>query len=129
MKKYKNLFYSLSLMLTVLFSLSLISCSSDDDEDEGGSYSSVTTGTWYLVSLSYDRDSCDWGEYLRFSGKTMYWNNRLGGENTKYTFTKTSTGFYCTSEDDGDYTFIVLSVDSNTMLTLSDDNMLREWRR
>lgn len=126
MKKYKNLFYSLSLMLTVLSSLSLISCSSDD-EDEGGSYSSVTTGTWYLVS--FDGSSCDWGEYLRFSGKTMYWNNRLGGRNTKYTFTNTSTGFYCTSEDDGDYTFIVSSLSSNRMLTLSDDNMLREWRR
>lgn len=106
--------------------VSFLSCSSDDD-DEGGAYSSVTTGTWYLVS--WDGNSCDWGEYLRFSGKTMYWNNRMGGENTKYTFKNTSTGFYCYSEDDGEYTFIVSSYGSNRMITLSDDNILREWRR
>ncbi len=126
MKEYKRLFLTLSIMLTMLSCLSLVSCSSDDD-DEGSTYSSVTTGTWYLVS--WDGNSCDWGEYLRFSGKTMYWNNRMGGENTKYTFKNTSTGFYCTSEDDGDYTFIVSSIGSNRMLTLSDDDILREWRR
>ena len=128
MKRYINIICNWSILLMLFGGLAFTACGSDDEEDDNGSTtnSEVTSGTWYLVS--YDGSECDWGEYLKFSGNTLYWNNRLGGENTTYTFRKTSYGFYCSNSEE-EYSFTVVSSSNSRMITASDDGIVRDWKR
>lgn len=127
MKSAFNSLHKFFLILAIGFTLSFTqSCGSDDDDDTGAAYSEVTSGTWKLVS--WDGSQCDWGEYLKFSGSTLYWNNRMGGENTTYTFRRTAYGFDCSNSDES-YSFVVVSHNNNRMTTASDDGIVREWKR
>ena len=113
-------------LIALIICLGMTSCS-DDDEPVTSKY---TTGMWYLVS--YDGNYCDWGEYMMFSGNTMYWNNRLGGENTTYSFKNTPTGFKCTSKTSGygnvEFTVAEYSKDEIVTYPVGGGNV-RLWRR
>lgn len=113
------------LLVLVLTGMLIASCSSDEDENGG-----VRSGTWYLETWGESEITCDWGEYIRFSGNTMYWNKRnQGTENTTYTVSGTDETFYCTSSSDGSYTFTVYYNTGRTMTTYSTDGIVRTWRR
>ena len=121
MEKYFKKFLFLFLLICASFGIS--SCGgSDEDYDE----SNALSGTWYLVT--YDGNTCDWGEYMRFSGSTLYWNKRRGARNTTYTYEKTSNGFKCSNSEET----YVFSIETNTgkdLVTYSSDGMVRVWRR
>lgn len=117
----------IGVIALICIGLSLVSCS---DDDEKFASAKLTTGIWYLVS--FDGNHCDWGEYIKFSGNTMYWNNRLGGENTTYSFKNTPTGFKCTSKTSGygDVAYIAVEYSNNEMVTYPvDGGNTRLWRR
>ena len=120
MKNYLSRFF---LVFAFISSMCLISCGDDDDDAANGK---VCSGTWYLVS--WNGNICDHGEYMKFSGSKLYWNKRLGGENTTYDFKETSNGFYITDGIDS-YTVEVQKIDDNNIATYSSDGNIRYWKR
>ena len=120
MKKFLERFF---LVFAFVSTMSLIYCGDDDDDAVAGK---VCSGTWYLVS--WNDNICNHGEYMKFSGSTLYWNKRLGGENTTYSFKETSYGFDITDGIDS-YKFEVQSIDAKNIVTYSSDGNIRYWKR
>lgn len=113
------------LMMSALFSISLISCGSDDDEGDG----TPTSGKWNLVT--YDYKTCTHGEYIKFRSGKLDWNNRLNGKNTTYDCRVSGNKFYLTNCSDGskDVTFTIEASSNNEMVTSSSDGFIRSWKR
>ncbi len=109
------------VMLLLIAAVFFVGCG--DDDDASAVYNS---GTWYLVTYNGNRSTT--GEYMRFSGNKVYWNNRLGGENTTYTVTVSGNTFHLSGAD-GSETFYVTSYTENAMATTSTDDIVRVWKR
>lgn len=118
----KKFIERLFLVFALVSTMCLASCGDDDDAISG----KVCSGTWYLVS--WNGNVCDHGEYMKFSGSKLYWNKRVGGENTTYDFKETSNGFQITNGIDS-YTFEVQNIDDKNIVTYSSDGNIRYWKR
>lgn len=116
----KCIYAFLTCLLLVGTCLTFSACGDDDGAD-----ARYNTGTWYLDT--FHGSQCTWGEYMRFSGKTVYWNNRLGGRNTTYTAKYTASGFTLTNSSD-QITFSAYK-SGKKLVTSSSDGETRQWRR
>jgi hypothetical protein len=122
----RKIFSLVSIFLVVLTSLSLSSCSSDDD----GSSQNELIGKWYLYS--YDGGECTWGEYWQISSDQIKWNNRMGGENTTYSYTKSGNTLrmkctYSSENNVSDYqeSTAVYSISDGVLAVVVDDGLTR----
>ena len=67
-----------------------------------------------------------WGEYLKFTDNTLYWNSRLGGENTTYSYTSSGETFFLYRNSYKEYEVSVISKQS-TLLILKFNDGLYRW--
>lgn len=104
----KNLKFlqKLLIFLFVGFSMCVLQACSNEDEPIPGNKENNKTETltlfkrWYLTDFSGDI-ILDWEsddvighrEYMEFTKNTLYWNNRLGGENSTYKFSGIINGY------------------------------------
>lgn len=101
----------------------LQSCSSDDEDkiddtnienNDGNKKETLTLyKLWYLTDYSNYSDFdwqtdnvVSWQEYMEFSEETLYWNSRMGGENTTYITNGTIS--YCVS-----YSFTAVNINNS----------------
>ncbi|MBR1714346.1 MAG: zinc finger-like domain-containing protein [Treponema sp.] len=132
MKTYKNF---LAMLFTALFVCCCLSCDDSSGSDynvSSSSDSSFNGETWYLCdfSNSYELKTnftpVSWGEYLKFTDNTLYWNSRLGGENTTYSYTSSGETFFLYRNSYKEYEVSVISKQS-TLLILKFNDGLYRW--
>lgn len=125
-RKFTHIPSFLAVVMCMIMSLAFVCCS---DNDEPGDKNNFTSGKWYLVS--YNENRADHGEYLKFTKNKMEWNNRLGGENSTYSYTVNGNQVICThlSGTGGDITFYVNSCNEGAAVTTSSDDFVRVWSR
>lgn len=102
MKSYRTIGMA---VLAVLMCVGFTACSDDEinkteNNDSGKTEILTLFKRWYLTDFSSDsnfnwqsEEVVSWGEYMEFSeDKNLYWNYRMGGENTTYRLSGITSG-------------------------------------
>ncbi|MBQ9622795.1 MAG: InlB B-repeat-containing protein [Treponema sp.] len=129
----KKIFNFLAILIAIA---SVFSCSNFEDLSEDNntltfSPSSFSSETWKLCDFSntYEKKNylapVSWGEYLKFDNGTLYWNNRLGGENTTYSYKGTETSYSLYRNGYKENGFTVMSRTDSQLVLKFEDGLYR----
>lgn len=127
MKRIFNFFTMLVL------SLYCVSCTNfaDSSEDNDDSCSNFVGETWNLCDFSdiYETKAnltpVSWGEYISFTNHTLYWNSRLGGENTTYTYAVDGDTYMLYRNGYKEYEVSIISKTASRLVLKFDDGLYR----